>query len=786
MSDPVPAATAAVAGLPEPARQRVRLLIRGAVQGVGFRPYVFRLARELGLGGWVGNSAQGVTIEVEGPAAAVRAFLVRLEPERPPRSFIQSLEPTFLDPAGLGEFAIRPSEESGAPTALILPDIATCPDCLRELFDPHDRRFGYPFINCTHCGPRFSIIERLPYDRPYTSMHGFAMCPRCAAEYANPADRRFHAQPNACPECGPRAQLWDRDGRVLHEADAAIGAAVEALRQGAIVAVKGLGGFHLLTLATDDAAVQRLRARKHREAKPLALMFPSLAAVAAVCSVSDLEARLLRSPEAPIVLLRRRADARGIAPGVAPRNPTFGVMLPYTPLHHLLLARLNQPVVATSGNQSDEPICTDEHDALRRLGGIADVFLVHNRPIVRHVDDSIVRVVLDRELVLRRARGYAPLPIPVREALPRVLAAGAHLKNAVALGRGREVFLSQHRGDLETLPALEAFERTIGDLTGLLAVEPEVWVVDLHPDYPSSRHARRTGRPVVAVQHHYAHVLAGLAENELDPPVLGVSWDGTGYGTDGCVWGGEFLSVAERGFERVAHLRPFVLPGGEAAVRQPRRIALGLLYACRGERAFELAASPALQAFTSAELNALRAMLARRVNCPVTTSVGRLFDAAASLAGLRQETQFEGQTAMELEFALPDPGGDEAYPLPVVGAPGTPPPGRATPTWWLDWAPLVDRLVADVAGGVAVGLISARFHNALVSALVEVARRVGERRVVLTGGCFQNRYLLERAVRELRGAGFQAYWHQRVPPNDGGIALGQAVAAGRELRNATS
>ncbi len=792
MSEPPPVASAYGPETPPEAGQRARLVVRGAVQGVGFRPFIYRLARDLRLAGWVSNSALGVVIEIEGPAASVREFVLRVEPDRPPRSFIQSLETTLLDPIGLGEFAIRPSDATGEKTALILPDIATCPDCLRELFDPADHRFGYPFINCTHCGPRFSIIEALPYDRPNTSMRGFSMCPRCQVEYSDPANRRFHAQPNACADCGPRLSLWNRSGQSLHEADAALVAGVKVLRQGGIVAVKGLGGFHLMTLAADAKAVERLRELKHREAKPFALMLPSLAAVETICDVSALEARLLRSPEAPIVLLRRRLAATGVADSVAPGNPTLGVMLPYTPLHHLLLARLDQPVVATSGNLADEPICTDEHDAVKRLGGIADLFLVHNRPIVRHVDDSIVRVVLDREMVLRRARGYAPLPIRVRAPLPAVLAVGAHLKNTVALARGHDVFLSQHLGDLETPSALDAFERTIGDLARLLDIQPQVCAADLHPDYLSTRHAHRTHTTVVSVQHHYAHVLGCMAENDVTPPVLGIAWDGTGYGTDDTVWGGEFLLVTETGFDRVAHLRPFVLPGGEAAVREPRRVALGLLYTCFGDRAFTLTSLPTIRAFRPGELKALRSMLERGVNCPVTTSVGRLFDAVASLIGLRQATQFEGQAAMELEFALDSGRTEESYLADVSGVdlnPGSSGERRNTrgsdARWIVDWAAMLGQITGDVGQGVPTWRISAAFHNWLAEAVLEVARRVGEPRIVLTGGCFQNRYLMERVVQRLHGAGFRAHWHQRVPQNDGGIALGQAVAAGRATRKTT-
>jgi hydrogenase maturation protein HypF len=611
---------------PASQRARLKLTVRGAVQGVGFRPFVFRLATGLGLAGWVNNSPQGVFIEAEGPGAELEKFLLRLETEKPPRSFVQSLESSWLDPVGYTAFEIRPSETGGNKTALVLPDIATCPDCLREIFDPRNRRHRYPFTNCTNCGPRFSIIESLPYDRANTSMKTFTMCPECRAEYNEPYSRRFHAQPNACPVCGPHLELW-RSGVRQNAANSithgqprsaersydVLLAAVHAIREGKIVAVKGLGGFHLLADARNDQTVQRLRERKQREEKPFALMFPSLESVKAECEVSPLEERLLCSPEAPIVLLRKIGNRQSaIGNSIAPGNPCLGAMLPYTPLHHLLLAELGFPVVATSGNLSDEPICTDEYEAFERLRDIADVFLVHNRPIVRHVDDSIVRVMLDRELVLRRARGYAPLPIQLRNAArgdarptknPKseiVLAVGAHLKNAVALLIGNQVFISQHIGDLETEQAHSAFRCVIADFEKLYAAKPQIVAADLHPDYLSTKFANElegragpprpaaggaigTSRPtIIGVQHHIAHVLSCMAENEIAPPALGVSWDGTGYGLDGMIWGGEFFLVTDESIERIAHLRPFCLPGGDKAVKEPRRTALGLLHEISG------------------------------------------------------------------------------------------------------------------------------------------------------------------------------------------------------------
>ena len=800
-----------------PDRLRLKLVVRGAVQGVGFRPFVFRLATALQLAGRVNNSTQGVFIEVEGPRPALEQFLLRLGAEKPVHSFIQSLEASWLDPAGYTGFEIRESETGGDKTALVLPDIATCPDCLREIFDPKNRRYRYPFTNCTNCGPRFSIIESLPYDRANTSMKSFTMCPQCQAEYDNPRDRRFHAQPNACPVCGPRLELWEcgdvpplaKRGhvRALQNTDALF-AAAQAIREGKIVAVKGLGGFHLMADARNDKAIRLLRKRKHREEKPFALMFPSLESAKAECEVSPLEERLLGSPESPIVLLRQPSTLNSqLSTSIAPDNPYLGVMLPYTPLHHLLMTELGFPIVATSGNLSDEPICTDEREALERLGGIADVFLVHNRPIVRHVDDSIVRVMLDREMVLRRARGYAPLPIIIggaSSASPKnqgvvelrppkiVLAVGAHLKNAVALSVGHQVFISQHIGDLETEQAYAAFRRVIADFQNLYNAKPQIIAADLHPDYLSTKFAleqvrspgfSRSGPPeggtpnaesqagsprYVGVQHHIAHVLSCMAENEIAPPALGVSWDGTGYGLDGTIWGGEFFLVTDKSVERIAHLRPFRLPGGEKAVKEPRRTALGLLYEISGDKIFKQKKLATIAAFSATEKATLKTMLAKKLNSPETTSMGRLFDAIASLVNLRQQIRFEGQAAMELEFALDGVDTDETYSVSLV---------TRHPSLVLDWSPMIGAILSDVKNGVPAGLISVRFHNTLAEAVVAVAKRAGQNRVVLSGGCFQNRYLTERTVRRLQAEGFQPYWHQRVPPNDGGIALGQVIAA---------
>jgi hydrogenase maturation protein HypF len=753
--------------------ERLRVAVRGAVQGVGFRPFVYRLARELDLAGWVNNSSQGVLLEVEGRSHDLKTFLLRLQRENPPRSSIQSLESAYLEPADLADFEILSSDNHGAKTAIVLPDIATCDDCLAEVLDPHDRRYLYPFTNCTNCGPRYSIIESLPYDRPNTTMKSFAMCADCLWEYNDPSNRRFHAQPNACTACGPKLEFWDRNGSVLASDREVLCEAADAIRNGKIVAVKGLGGFHLMVDAANDEAVTGLRRRKHRDEKPLALMMPTLASTATYCEVSPLEKRLLESPERPIVILKSKSPHPPISAEIAPGNPYLGCMLPYTPLHHLLMKELGFPVVATSGNLSDEPICIDENEAVERLRGIADFFVVHNRPIVRHVDDSIVREIAGREMVLRRARGFAPLPIHRARTDTKVLAVGAHLKNTIAASAGDQTFISQHIGDLETHEAMAAFEHVIGSLDGLYDIVPEIVACDEHPDYKSTRFARNANRPIVSVQHHYAHVLSCMAENELQPPVLGIAWDGTGYGDDGTIWGGEFLRISAVGYDRVAHFRTFPLPGGDRAIREPRRSALGALYGVLGEGVFSLIGLEPVRAFEQSELGLLKEMLRKGINSPLTSSVGRLFDAVASIVGLRQFAGFEGQAAMELEFAIGDIHTDEHYDLVLL----TEPKRRQV----VDWAPAMIEVMADVRSGLPRGLISARFHNTLVEIIIAISKEIGEPAVALSGGCFQNKYLLERAVRRLRDEGFRPFWHRQVPTNDGGISLGQTLAADRSV-----
>ncbi|MGA7768870.1 MAG: carbamoyltransferase HypF [Candidatus Sulfotelmatobacter sp.] len=726
------------------ATKRLRITLRGAVQGVGFRPFVYRLATELSLTGWVLNSSAGLVVEVEGPPDQLSRFEHRLEQERPKASVVTVRESAWLAAEGSTRFEILASDHDSGKTVNVLPDLATCTDCREELFDPANRRFEYPFTNCTNCGPRYTIVVDIPYDRPNTTMQKFTLCPACREEYENPANRRFHAQPNACPVCGPKL-------------DGPIEDAVEALLQGEIVALKGIGGFQLLVDARNPDAVARLRERKHREEKPFALMMPSLEMARTYCEISPAEVQLLESQAAPIVLLQPKPGT-DIAPNVAHCSPYLGVMLPYSPLHHLLMEECRFPLIATSGNRSDEPIAIANDEATVRLKDIADHFLVHNRPIVRACDDSVVRLTRGRAGILRRARGYAPLGIYIAQSLPPVLAVGGHLKNTVAIGVGQNVFLSQHIGDLETLEARGAFEKAIDDLCRLYSFKPEVVACDLHPDYASTHWAEKSGLPLIRVQHHQAHVAACAAENNVRGAYLGISWDGTGYGLDGAIWGGEFFRVEGNQFERIAHLRPFGLPGGDAAVREGWRSAASLIFEVRGPERVNPDVGHQSAGNSRLDEAKVRYMLERGINVVPTTSVGRLFDAVASITGVAQQNRFEGQAAMLLENEIGPLRTEGAYPL--AGG---------------DWGPLILAVIADKRAGVAVPLIAARFHNALVEWILEVAAHAGPKQIVLSGGVFQNRYLTERAAAALESRGFEVHTHQRVPPNDGGIALGQAV-----------
>lgn len=753
--------------------QRLLINIQGLVQGVGFRPFIYRLAGDLNLNGWVGNSPQGVQIEAEGDRGNLERFVDRLDADKPPLAMINNKELKWLDPVGYEEFTVRMSGKDGGKTALVLPDIATCPDCLDDIFDTSNRRYRYPFTNCTNCGPRYSIIKTLPYDRGNTTMRIFPMCKKCREEYEDPANRRFHAQPNACLECGPHLELWDINGNIFGMHDEALLAACDAVKQGRILALKGLGGFQLIVDARNDDAVRLLRGRKGREEKPFALMYHSLEAVNNDCLVSDIEKKLLISPQAPITLLRKQ-KTNNIADSAAPGNPYLGVMLPYTPLHHLLMHELRFPIVATSGNLTGEPICIDEHEALARLKGVADLYLVHNRPIARQVDDSVVRVMHGYAMVIRNARGYAPTPIRMIGRVKPCLAVGGHLKNSVAIAREGCAFASQHIGDLETVEAYEAMKNVAVSLSDIYDFKPESVVSDFHPDYLSTRFAAETSLPMKKVQHHVAHVLACMADNDLDEPVLGISWDGTGLGPDRTIWGGEFIRINGRAVVRAAHFRLFPLPGGDSAIREPRRTALGLLYEIYGADVFGMNELKSIQSFDNYELDVLRSVMKNGINSPMTSSAGRLFDAVSSILGFCQVSRYEGQAAMMLEYAGETETAKQSYHFEIRNN------GRIL---IIDWEPIIHDIISDLYGGVVSGRIASRFQNTMADITLSVTEKVGEKNVALTGGCFQNRYLTERVVRLLDSAGYKVYRHHRIPPNDGGIAVGQIVAAAREMED---
>jgi len=777
---------------------RTAIRVEGVVQGVGFRPFVYTLATGLGLAGHVGNDTDGVFVEVEGAPAAVREFLMLLERDAPPLARIERITTAPLPPSGSASFAIAASGSAGPRRTLVSADTATCADCLRELADPADRRYGYPFINCTNCGPRFTIVRDVPYDRPLTTMAGFAMCERCAAEYHDPADRRFHAQPTCCPACGPRLALLDQAGNPLpadqagdpRPADQAwdplpadragdplpaepLAGAADLLRRGRVLAVKGLGGYHLAVDAGCETAVAALRARKHREDKPFAVLAADLAAARLLAEVDEAAADLLTSASRPIVLLPRRPGAE-VAQATAPGNRQLGIMLPYTPLHHLLTRALSRPMVLTSGNVSDEPIAYDDADALARLGGIADAFLTHDRAIHIRTDDSVARVFRARPMLIRRSRGYVPEPVTLDREFPRpVLACGAELKNTFCLAKQRHAFVSHHIGDLENAETLRSFTEGIEHFRRLFDLDPQVVAHDLHPEYLSTKYALDLdGIELCGVQHHHAHIASCLADNRADGPVIGVAFDGTGYGADGTIWGGEFLLADLATFERGGHLAPVPMPGGAAAVRQPWRMAAAYL-----DAAFSGAPPESLSVVRRNEARwaAVVAMGRRGINSPVTSSAGRLFDAVAALLGVRDVINYEGQAAVELE-QLADPGEAGSYQARI---------GDQTP-FGISGCDLVRAAAEDTAAGIPGAIVAARFHHG-VAALIEdgcllLRERHGLATVALSGGVFQNLLLLHDTVARLEARGFRVLVHSRIPCNDGGISLGQAVIAGARDR----
>lgn len=753
--------------------------VRGIVQGVGFRPYIYQLAQRHQLNGWVRNRSDGVEIEVAGRQDNVDAFIGDIPEKAPPLARIVYLDVLEQPYALLGPFTIVESHGSSARSTLISPDVATCHECLSELLNPTDRRYRYPFINCTNCGPRYTIIQDIPYDREKTTMGGFIMCPLCRREYEDPSNRRFHAQPNACPECGPHVWLTDDAGRVLAERDDALKLAVEQLNSGSIVSVKGLGGFHLAVKATDERAVGRLRMRKIREEKPFAVMFASKDAVREHCFLEKEEEALLGSLQRPIVLLKRRLEgpAPRIAHSVAPRNRSLGVFLPYTPLHHLLFEGSTcDALVMTSGNQSDEPIVMDNGEAAERLKGIADFFLLHNRDIYMRCDDSVTRVIRGKPRPIRRARGYVPVPVFLANSGPSVLGVGAELKSTVCLTRKNEAFLSQHIGDLENLETLRSFQHAIEHLKRILEVEPVCIAHDLHPDYLSSQWAlNQKGVPLLAVQHHHAHIASVMAEQKLSGPVLGLALDGTGYGTDGTIWGGEILRVDGDHFERLGHFRRMPLPGGDRAVREPWRMALSSLWALDPENT-ERTFPDFFSRWKPDKARIVLQMIRKGVNTPLTSSCGRLFDAVSGLIGLRESITYEGQGAIELEQAIEPEEGRYTGGLHV----------DSNGLWIMDTLPMLWEIVRDVRERISPGVISARFHNGLVTLLTDAAASVsgqtGLKRVALSGGVFQNATLVERVIPALEERGLEVLTHVEVPANDACIALGQACVAREWLR----
>ena len=751
--------------------------ITGIVQGVGFRPFVFRLAQDCNLTGFIANTPAGVTIEVQGSPEILSRFLERLPAEAPPLAKITALLPRDSEPLAESGFRILTSRLDAPPKALISPDVAICNDCLREMKNPHDRRFHYPFINCTNCGPRFTIIRDIPYDRTRTSMAAFRMCSACQAEYDDPASRRFHAQPNACWDCGPQLQLWSADGSLIDVAEP-LREAARLLEKTSILAIKGLGGFHLACDARSEDAVAALRERKRRVEKPFAVMLHRIEDVDHFCDANDAARKLLLSPERPIVLLPRKPDS-GLADSLAPRNRFLGVFLPYTALHHLLFSSGKfDALVMTSGNLSEEPIAIDNHEAVRRLQGVADAYIVHNRDILRRCDDSVVRLGAGRSQMLRRSRGYVPVPVPLERESQPILAVGGELKNTICVVRGSEAFLSQHIGDLENLESYNFFEEAVRHLQSILEVEPKVIAYDLHPDYFSTKWAinrRNDGVRVIGVQHHHAHIASCMAENHLDGKVIGIALDGTGYGTDGAVWGGEVLLAEFADFERAAHFEYVPLPGGAAAIHEPWRVALSYLVK-HYVKDFHSLDLPFLRGIDERRRLVIQQMLERQVHSPRTSSCGRLFDAVAALSGIRSTVNYEAQAAIELEMAAYDSTDDGVYPFELI------PEGDH---WQIGTFPLFQSILEDLRQQKPVPDISRRFHAGLAAVFLDLAEKIRDKtqlnRVCLSGGCFHNILFFRLLFDALREKSFEVYFHSEVPAGDGGLSLGQALVAAHSL-----
>ncbi len=747
--------------------------IQGIVQGVGFRPHVFNLAGKHRLTGTVANTSAGVVIHVQGTAAAIDALHRDLIEHPPPLAHIAHLSVSSREPGDYPDFSIVKSSGAAEKSALITPDTMVCEDCLREMFDPADRRFRYPFINCTNCGPRYTIIADIPYDRPCTSMQKFKMCAACQAEYDDPADRRFHAQPNACPKCGPAVTLYDAGCQPMAEDDP-VQKTTDLLIDGYIVAIKGLGGFHLAVDAANDEAVNRLRKRKGREEKPLAVMAADMATVRRFARIGEEESAVLTSIQRPIVLLNKRPNGY-LAPGVAPCSREFGVMLPYTPLHYLLFDGPLKVLVMTSGNRTDTPMAVDNKAAIDQLTDIADYFLLHDRDIYHRCDDSLVRFAAGHVRPLRRARGYVPVPVFLHQSVPPILAVGAELKNTICLTKADRAFVSQHLGDLEDVATYQFFTRTIDHLTRILDIRPEIVAFDMHPDYLSSGYARElTGVVKIAVQHHHAHIVSAMAENGLSGPVIGLAFDGTGYGRDGHIWGGEILAATPDTFDRVAHLVDVPMPGSAAAIREPWRMAVSYLDTAFGDDLLNLNL-PFIDQIDSTRMDMIRTMIRKKLNAPQTSSLGRLFDGVAALAGVRQQVTFEGQAAMELESLAIDT--DQTYPYEWE---------QDSDVYQIRPEPIIRGIVADLAAVVPVAEIAGRFHTTLIRLFADLTGQVSRDRgildVVLSGGVFQNNRLFAGLTRALYDRGLNVYTHRVLPTNDGGLCLGQAMVAAARFK----
>ena len=747
-----------------PLRIHQEIQVEGVVQGVGFRPYVVRLATKYTQYGWVKNTASGVFISVEGEEQAQQQFIEALQTQLPPVAQISALTLTQQPSANFNQFAILPSIHDTNLSIFSLPDIATCRDCINDIFNPNSRYFRYPFTSCCHCGPRYTITSRQPFDRKNTSMAEFTLCKHCQHEYESMDNRRFHAQTMGCRECGVQLSFSTSQGDVLAQANNALEQAITQLRAGNIIALKGIGGYQLLVDATNQVAVERLRERKKRLMKPFAIMVKNMAAAQTLCAIDDVEKEALISYAAPIVLLQSHQHNR-LAPAVSPTLSTLGVMLPYSPLHHLLLNEIDFPLVVTSGNRQNEPICIDDAQAFTTLRGIADYFLTHNRPILRALDDSVVRVIHGKITVLRRARGFAPLPIklPIFDNQINVsaLAVGGHLKNTIALSRGNYAVLSQHLGDLDTQETQTHAENTMNELHTFYGIHPKEIMHDAHLDYGSSQFVAQLPLKKHAIQHHYAHALSCMAENGLKPPALGIVWDGAGLGLDNTLWGGEFLRIHEKGFSRFAHFRTFPLIGGYKAIQEPRRAALGLLFELYGESAFERVDLP----FTTHEKALMKMALNNQLNCHRTSSVGRLFDAISSLVGLCHINNYEGHAAMQLENCAILINETHCYEFNIQ---------KKIPAV-IDWQPMIEQILYDISHQSAA-YCATILHNTLAKVCVKIAQSSNEKTVVLSGGCFQNAQLTQRIFEQLNTAGFEVYCHSQIPPNDGGLALGQLYA----------